>query len=67
MGSLESELNKAKLALAATNQLKEDLAAVEQAWDASYVVVTQAQVEAVAVTAAAGAQRDKALQDLVEL
>ena len=29
MGSLESKLNKAKLTLAATNQLKADLAAVE--------------------------------------
>ena len=29
VGSLESELNKAKLALAATDQLKEDLAALE--------------------------------------
>ena len=33
-GSLESELNKARLALANINQLKANLATVEQAWDA---------------------------------
>ena len=60
VGSLESKLKKAKLALATTDQLKADLAAAEQAQDASYVAITQAQSEA----AIAKAQRDKALQDL---
>ena len=40
VSNLESELNKAKLALAATNQLMEDLVAVEEARDASYAAVT---------------------------
>ena len=62
-GQLESELNKAKLALTIADQLKEDLVVVEEAWDASYAAATQAQNEA----AATGAQRDKALQDLAEL
>ena len=60
VGSLESKLKKAKLALATTDQLKADLAVAEQAQDASYVAITQAQSEA----AIAKAQRDKALQDL---
>ncbi|XP_057464652.1 uncharacterized protein LOC130754425 [Actinidia eriantha] len=63
MSNLKSELKQAKLALAATEQLKLDLVATEEAQDASYMTATQAQNEA----AAAGAQRDKALQDLAEL
>ena len=42
VGSLASELNKAKLALAVTNQLKADLVAVEQALVASYAAATLA-------------------------
>ena len=41
VGNLESKLNKTKLALAATDQLKADLMA-EQAWDASYAAITHA-------------------------
>ena len=40
VGSFESELNKDKLALAANDQLKADLAAAEKTRDASYVVAT---------------------------
>ncbi|GFZ14449.1 hypothetical protein Acr_24g0006390 [Actinidia rufa] len=54
---------QAKLALATTDQLKADLATVEHARDASYTITTLAQNEA----AVAGAQKDKALQDLAEL
>ena len=57
VGSLEFELNKAKLALAATDQLKADLVVVEQARDAIYAAATQAQSEA----AATGVQMDKEL------
>ena len=42
MGSLESELNKAKLALAATNQLKANLVTVEKAKDAIYAAAIKA-------------------------
>ncbi|GFY98933.1 hypothetical protein Acr_13g0003340 [Actinidia rufa] len=56
LGNLESELNKAKLALSVADKLKPDLVAAEQARDASYVATTQAQNE-----------RDKALKDLAEL
>ncbi|GFY84010.1 hypothetical protein Acr_03g0007840 [Actinidia rufa] len=63
VGSLESELNKAKLALVATDQLKADLAALEQAQDTSYTAMTQAQND----DNDDGVQRDKALQDLAEL
>ena len=48
VGNLESELNKAKLALSVADKLKTDLVAAEQARDASYVATTQAQNEAVA-------------------
>ena len=57
MGSLGSELNKAKLALAATDQLKAYLVVAKKARDADYVAATQVQSEVVIV----GAQRDKAL------
>ena len=42
MGILDSELNKANLALATTDQLKANLAAAKQAWDTSYGDTTQA-------------------------
>ncbi|GFS38412.1 hypothetical protein Acr_00g0057380 [Actinidia rufa] len=45
VGSLESELNKAKLALATTDQLKADLVATENAQDVSYAAATQTQNE----------------------
>ena len=51
--------------MAATEQLKLELAVAEEARDASYATATQAQNEA--ATAVVGAQRDKALQDLAEL
>ena len=51
MGSLESELNKAKLALAAIDQLKVDLATIKKARDASYAVATQAQNEVATIVA----------------
>ena len=54
MSDLESEIKEVKLVLAT----------IEQAWDASYAVASQARSEAIAVV---GAQRDKALQDLAEL
>ena len=40
MDNLESELNKARLALVDNDQLKVDLAATEQARDSSYVAAT---------------------------
>ena len=40
VGILESELNKAKLVLTATDQLKANLVVVEQARDASYAATT---------------------------
>ena len=40
MGNLESELNKANLVLAAMDQLKIDLAVVDQAQDSRYVATT---------------------------
>ena len=51
VGSLESELKKAKLELATIEQLKVDLAVAEQAWDASYMAATQAQNKVVAIEA----------------
>ncbi|GFZ12790.1 hypothetical protein Acr_23g0011750 [Actinidia rufa] len=63
MNSLESKLNKVKLALSTTDQLKLNLVAVEHTWDANYLAATQAQNEVVA----ARAERDKALKDLAEL
>ena len=60
---MESELNKAKHTLAATDQLKANLVAAELARDASYAATAKAQSE----FAATGAQRNKALQDLTEL
>ena len=57
VGSLESELNKAKLALTATNLLKVDLATTEEARDACYAPTTQTQNEATTT----GAQGDKTL------
>ena len=61
--NLESELNKAKLALAVIDHLKADLAAPKQAQDASYKAATQAQSEVVTI----GVQSNKALRDLVEI
>ena len=52
IGDLESELNKAKLSLTAIDQLKEDLAGVEQVRDASYASATQVQNKAAAAEAA---------------
>ena len=46
MGRLESELKKMKRSLAEVNQLKTDLAVAEQARDARYAAVTQAQGKA---------------------
>ena len=43
MSNLESKLKKAKLSLVDVDQLKVDLATVEQARDSSYTAVTQAQ------------------------
>ncbi|GFZ18420.1 hypothetical protein Acr_27g0001590 [Actinidia rufa] len=63
MGSLESELNKAKLTMAATDHLKADLAYAEQARDDSYVAANLDHNE----TVIAIAQRDEALQELTEL
>ena len=45
---MESELNKAKLTLAAIDQLKADLAPAKQAQDASFVAETLAQNEVAA-------------------
>ena len=47
IGSLESELNKAKLLLTAIDQLKEDLAAAKQGQDASYTSTTQNKADVV--------------------
>ncbi|GFS42087.1 hypothetical protein Acr_00g0078040 [Actinidia rufa] len=63
VNNLESVLKQSKLALAATEQLKLELAVVKEARDASYATATQTQNKSVTV----GAQRDKALQDLTEL
>ena len=61
MGNLESELNKARLALADIDLLKADLATKKQAWvavtkleswDSSYIAATQAQDKVVANEAA---------------
>ncbi|GFZ08884.1 hypothetical protein Acr_20g0006920 [Actinidia rufa] len=51
VGNLESKLNKAKLRLATIEQLKVDLVAIEQAWDASYATATQAENKVVAIKA----------------
>ena len=40
VSSLESELKKAKLALASTDQLKANLVAADEAYDASYTDAT---------------------------
>ena len=63
MGNLESKVNKAKLELAAIDQLKADLATTEWARDTSYAALTQAKSE----VATTGAQRNKSLLDLIEL
>ena len=49
---LESELNKAKIMLADVDQLKTDLAAVEEACDTNYVAINLAQGKATTVEVA---------------
>ena len=46
VGNLESKLNKAKLALAAIDQLKTNLAIAKQVRDVNYADATQAQSKA---------------------
>ena len=53
MASLESKLKKSGIALAKVDQLKADLAVVEQAQDSSYAPANQAQDKAVTTVEAA--------------